>query len=57
MINIISRILPVIFFIIALSLLSIYIITPFFEKKEDLNPKVAEEQGIKKDTEQDIDTI
>lgn len=53
----ILKALPVIFLIIALSLLGVYIIAPFFEKKEDLNPKVAEEQEIKNDSEQENDTI
>ncbi len=55
--KIILKALPVIFFITALSLLGVYIIAPFFEKKEDLNPKVAEEQEIKNESEQENDTI
>ena len=41
----------------AIVLISIYIIAPFFEEKEDLNPKVAEEQTIEEDSEQENDTI
>lgn len=55
--NIILKSLPIIFFMAAIALLGIYIIAPFFEAKEDLNPKVAEDKNIEVDTEQENDTI
>lgn len=52
----IIKALSIIFFIAAITLIGMYFVAPFFEKKEDLNPKVAEEETIEEETEQENDT-
>jgi uncharacterized protein YneF (UPF0154 family) len=53
----IIKTLSVIFFLVAIALIGVYVVFPFFEKKEDLNPKVAEEKMVEEETEQENDTI
>lgn len=53
----IIKTLSVIFFIAAISLLGIYVVAPFFEEKQDLYPRVADDQSIEEITEQENDTI